>query len=78
MVTIGGTVRSEPDKQPFAGLEVAIKGTGFFTSTDSEGRFTLGSVPPGEYTIVLWKPDGKIQQKKVTIPSEDGNYDMEV
>ena len=78
MITIGGTVRSKTDDEPVAGLEVAIKGTGLFTTTDNEGRYRLGSVPPDEYTIVVWKPDGKIQQKKVTIPNEDGNYDMEV
>ena len=78
MVTIGGTVRTKTGDKPITGLEVAIKGTGFFTTTDREGRYRLGSVPPGDYTIVVWKPDGKLQQKKVTIPNKDGNYDMEV
>lgn len=76
MVTIGGIVSSK--EKPVPDIEVAIKGTGLFSKTDHQGRYRLGSVPPGEYTLVVWKPDGKIQQKKVTIPNEDGNYDMEV
>jgi hypothetical protein len=78
MVTIGGTVRTKTGDGPLDGIEVAIKGTGHFSTTDSQGRYSLGSVPPGEYTLVVWKPDGKIVQKKVTIPNQDGNYDMEV
>jgi hypothetical protein len=78
MVSIGGTVRSKAKDEPIPGIQVAIKGTGLFATTDAQGRYRLGSVPPGEYTIVVWKPDGKLQQKKVTIPIQDGNYDMEV
>ena len=78
MVTIGGTVRSKSGNDPVTGVEVAIKGTGLFATTDGQGRYSLGSVPPGQYTLVVWKPDGKVHQKKVTIPNQDGNYDMEV
>ena len=76
MITIGGIVTSK--NKPVTEIEVAIKGTGLFSKTDNQGRYRLGSVPPGEYTLVAWKPDGKLQQKKVTIPNDDGNYDMEV
>ncbi len=78
MVTIGGTVQSKTGNDPLVGIEVAIKGTGLFATTDNQGHYSLGSVPPGDYTLVVWKPDGKIVQKKVTIPVLDGNYDMEV
>jgi hypothetical protein len=78
MVTIGGTVLSKSKKEPVPNVEVAIKGSGLFATTDNQGRYRLGSVPPGEYTLVAWLPDGKIHQKKVTIPSEDGDYNMEV
>ena len=29
----------------------------YYTHTDTEGRFTLPQVPPGEYELVCWLPD---------------------
>lgn len=78
---IGGTVRDKArGGAPLAGVEVAIKGTGLFSKTDEEGRFTLGSMPPGEYTLVAWPAKGKPREKKIKIaaPVEDGDYDLEV
>ncbi len=76
MAWIGGTVRAK--SEPQAGIEVAVKGTGLFTTTDTQGRFTLGSLPSGEYTLVAWPPEGKPREKKVTVPAEDGDYDLEL
>lgn len=78
---IGGTVRSGGDEQtPLAGLNVAIKGTGFFTTTDDEGRFVLGSIPSGDYTLVAWPPEGRPVESAITIPLPDreGSYDLVV
>jgi hypothetical protein len=60
------------------GIDVAIKGTGLFAKTDDQGRFALGSIPPGEYTLVVWPPKGKPGEKAVTVPAVDGNYDLEI
>jgi hypothetical protein len=73
---IGGTVRAK--SQPQAGIEVAVKGTGLFTQTDVQGRFTLGRLPWGEYTLVVWPAQGKPREKKIIIPAQDGNYDLEI
>jgi hypothetical protein len=76
---IGGTVRSKKHPQP--GLEVAIKGTGWFDKTDDKGQFTLGGMPPGEYTLVVWPGDGKPGkpiEKAVQVPAAEGDYDIEV
>jgi hypothetical protein len=78
-VYIGGTVRSKTkDKDPQSGLEVAIKGRGWFDTTDEEGQFTLGSMPPGEYTLVVWPPKGKPKEKAIVVPAPDGDYDVEI
>jgi hypothetical protein len=73
---IGGTVRSKKNPQP--GLEVAIKGTGWFDKTNDKGQFTLGGMPPGEYTLVVWPGDGKPKEKAVQVPAAEGDYDIEV
>ncbi len=78
LVLIAGVVRNGTDKTPRSGVEVAIKGTGFMATTDDRGRFALGSVPPGRYTLVAWGTEEKPQKKEIEIPAEDGDYDIEV
>ncbi len=78
LVLIAGVVRSGTDKTPQSGVEVAIKGTGYMATTDDRGRFVLGSVPPGRYTLVAWATEEKPRQKEIEIPAEDGDYDIEV
>ena len=66
LLDIGGVVR-EAGKTgaPIAGIEVAVKGTGLFTRTDSLGRFILGSLPAGEYTLIAWPSKGKPREKRI-------------
>jgi hypothetical protein len=79
---IGGTVRRKKHPQP--GLEVAVKGTGWFDKTDDKGQFTLGGMPPGEYTLVVWPGEGKPGlpskpiEKAVQVPATEGDYDIEL
>ena len=77
MTYIGGTVRDK-DQSPQAGLEIAIQGTGFLDTTDEKGRYTLGGLTPGEYTLVVWPKKGRPVRKQITLPSEDGDYDVEL
>lgn len=69
---IGGAVTQKGEPQ--VGLDVALKGTGYMTTTDENGRFRLGSIQHGEYTLIAWPPKGKPKETKVTIPGE--NYDI--
>lgn len=79
MTYIGGTVMSKPpESKPLADVDIAIKGTGIFDKTDERGRFTLGSMPPGEYTLVAWLEKGVPREKKITVPASGGDYDMEL
>jgi hypothetical protein len=76
---IGGMVRSQAGNgEPQAGLEVAIKGRGWFDKTDDDGRYRLGAMPPGDYTLVVWPEKGKPKEKKITVPASDGDYDLEI
>jgi hypothetical protein len=79
IVFIGGTVR-DPKKgnAPQGGIQVAVKGTGFFDTTDEEGKFTLGGLKQGDYTLVAWPSEGKPREKKITIPSQGDDYDLEI
>jgi hypothetical protein len=84
---IGGTVREkEKGGAPVSGIDVAIKGTGLFATTDDSGHFTLGAMPGGEYTLVAWPAEGKPREKLIVVPSvdedgrpaTDGDYDLEI
>jgi hypothetical protein len=76
---IGGKItEAGGEGMALSGIEVAIKGTGLFAKTDPEGRFLLGSLPPGKYTLVVWPPKGKPKEKKISIPEKEGNYDIEI
>ena len=69
---------SKKGGEPALGIQVAVKGTGLFTTTDEMGRFTLGSLPTGKYTLVAWTPDAKLREKGISIPEKEGNYDIEI
>jgi hypothetical protein len=79
LVQIGGHVRGKnKDQFEFTGIEVALKGTGFFDKTDETGRFTLSGIPPGKYTLVAWRQDGKSVEKSISIPAVEGDYDLRI
>lgn len=79
MMFIGGSVRSADETDnPLANIEVAIKGTGIFTKTDEYGRFILGNMPPGEYTLIAWRSKGKPIEKKISVPSPTGDYNLQL
>lgn len=78
---IGGTVRQK--KVPAADIQVALKGTGYVTTTDREGRYVmgLGGLAPGDYTLVVWPATGEPKQQKISVRVGNGevdNYDIEL
>ena len=78
-IYFGGTVRQKHGNQtPLAGIQVAIKGTGLFTTTDQNGQFSLGSLPPGEYILVAWPKDGNPVEKKIKLPPGKEVLDMDI
>ena len=50
---IVGDVVDATSRRPVAQAEVTLRGTSRRTSTDLNGRFTLRSVPPGRYTLLI-------------------------
>ncbi len=78
LVVIGGSVRDGETGAPQGGVAVALKDTGYVATTDTEGHFILGSVAPGGYTLIVWPLDKKPLQKKVQVPADSGDYDIEV
>jgi hypothetical protein len=42
----------------------------FFAATDARGRFRIGGVPPGRYTLVVWTDGEERSRREVTIPED--------
>lgn len=66
---IGGHIRDVVGK-PVPNANVSVLGTGLNTRTDMEGRYTLGLMAPGNYTLRVRKDD-KEMSFQVTI--QDAN-----
>ncbi|KAA0227700.1 carboxypeptidase regulatory-like domain-containing protein, partial [bacterium] len=55
---------------------VTVLDTSHRATTDSQGRFTFSPIPPGEYTWRVEPPGGRPVERRIKVPSE--NYDIEV
>jgi hypothetical protein len=68
---IAGRV-TDADKKPVQGATVSVAGTGLKTKTDAEGRYTLGLLAPGTYTLSLEaetkEAETKVETIKVALP----------
>jgi hypothetical protein len=73
-VYIGDQVVTE--EKPQSGIQVALKGTGFVATTDDNGRYRLGSLSAGDYTLIVWPEQGKPREQSITVPG--GTFDIEL
>jgi hypothetical protein len=39
----------------------------YYAVTNADGTFTIGDVPPGEYTLMAWHPAGGLLEQKITV-----------
>jgi len=78
MAFIGGTIRAKGG-DPQEGLTVALKGTGYTAQTGADGRYRLGGLSPGDYTLIVWPPKGAPKEKKIAVPhNKENEFDLEV
>ena len=76
---IGGVVRAKDEQGPLANINVAIRGTGLFATSDAKGRYRLGNVPTGEHTLIAWPAEGAPITRPIQVPlDKEGNYDIEL
>lgn len=83
IIALSGTVRNKETKAPIAGVEVNLKGTARAATTDSLGRFRLGGMIPGPYTLVATTSEGTQVEREITLTEDrsdtpPGGYDLEL
>jgi hypothetical protein len=71
--TIGGTVHS---KEPLETMRLTLVERGLDVPLQPEGRFAIGRLEAGDYTLEISHDGGKPRRYKITVPSPD--YDLEV
>ncbi len=73
--TIGGTLRS---KQPLNVEQVQLKlvERGWAVEVKPEGRFTIGNLEAGDYTLEITPPGAEPQRRAIKVPAPD--YDLEI
>jgi hypothetical protein len=64
--TIAGTVRDLQGK-PLEGIQVRVRHDASFAITDKKGRYTLGRLSEGTYTLVAQTADGVVAEKTITL-----------
>lgn len=69
--TIGGTIHS---KQRLANLTVRLVEDGQNVTLQQEGRFAIGNLKPGDYTLEVTAEGLSPSRHKITVPSPD--YDI--
>lgn len=51
--TLTGTIRDGETLEGIPNVNMTLRGTGFGAATDINGRYTIGNIPPGNYTLVV-------------------------
>jgi len=71
--TIGGTVNSQ---EPLENLRLTLVERGVDVPLQPEGRFAIGNLEAGDYTLEISIPGRRSKRHKITVPSPD--YELEV
>jgi hypothetical protein len=71
--TIGGTLHSD---KPLEKVQITLLEEGQRIPLQPEGRFAVGNLKAGEYTLEISVGGGKPRRHKITVPSADYNFEV--
>ncbi len=64
------TIKLECDAHDFMHEHLFVADTPYFSTVGADGSFSIGDVPPGEYTVKSWHPILGYQEGKVTVAAD--------
>ena len=50
----------------------------YFAATTDEGRYRIGGIPPGTYTLVVWNDGAERERQRVRIPDQGGDVELDL
>lgn len=68
--SITGTVRDQQQKEALAGATVQIENTGHSAVTNETGSFNIGSIPAGNYTVVVRFLGYETKKEQISLQSD--------
>jgi hypothetical protein len=71
--TIGGTLHSDKSLEQ---VQIVLLEEGWQIPLQPEGRFAVGNLKAGEYTLEISVEGGKPRRHKITVPSADYNIEV--
>ncbi len=74
--TVGGTLHSKRGERALETIRLRLVERGLDIPIQAEGRYVIGNLEAGDYTLEVAAASGKPSQHKITVPSE--NYDVEI
>ena len=76
-LSISGTVTDSTNKSPLIGANVIISETSLGAATDSDGRYNINQIAPGDYIISVSYMGYKSYKKNITI-SNNENVSLDI
>lgn len=73
-----GIVRVFCDIHSHMSAFILVFGHRYFDVADDEGRFHLDNVPPGAYNVVVWNESRAREVRRVIVPEEGGEVELNV
>lgn len=68
--TVVGRVLDAKNKEPMVGVNVYLENTGYGSSTNIDGNYSIQNVPPGKYNLIVSYVGYKKFEKKIEINGE--------
>jgi hypothetical protein len=65
--TVKGFVKDKSNGEPIMFISVYLEGTNYGVTTDVNGYYTLGKIPPGTYTVVVGSLEFEEDKAEVTL-----------
>ncbi|HET7622969.1 MAG TPA: carboxypeptidase regulatory-like domain-containing protein, partial [Gemmatimonadaceae bacterium] len=72
-----GLVDVHSDRYPWSRAWIRVFDHPYFAVTNRDGIFTIDSVPPGNYTLMMWEPRLGKRERNVHVDSaKDSKLDI--